>query len=217
MITINPFDARKIMEKIGKSMIFKVENLKAVEGYRAEQPLFITAMWGVCRKKNGIYMSPLLTVSDVSSLEEIFCHNAAASFFFWWTFVVTATLIALIPIFNNVGLSETGATSIFVLINGPLFLIYNWQMYLFSSKARKAGDKLWERGANVIVPSGCRKKVFVRTLKLWAGPFGAAVLSEVVNLTADDEMKLVHNGLKLGEEVIKFVKNESDSQGGRYL
>lgn len=206
MLTFNPFNVRKIGEKIGKSAFFKVESLRSVEIYRSEQPLFITTMMGVCRKKNGVYMSPLLTVSDVTYLQYVFHHSAAAMSLFSWTLIATAMLLALIPLLVDMGLSESGIMFIFWAIHGSLLLSCFWQMYLFRSKAKKAGDRLWDRGAIATVPAGCRKKVFVNSLKLWAGPVGASVLSEVIDLSGDEEVKLVYESLELGAEVIRLEK-----------
>ncbi|MDC5704756.1 hypothetical protein [Vibrio europaeus] len=200
---INPFDAKAIQDKANRNLFFNMEKLSFSScTYSPQSPLFFTTMAHVCYKENGKHYSPLLTQNEVNDLLKVTSYVSNFNFLFTSTFVVTSLMSPLIILVSN---HEILLTLYFVCM-GALFYFSMRNWFKFQSLAKEKADLYRNRQHRVVVASQFRKRTVIKNMKLWAGPFAAVVVSEAVDLSGSEELKLIHDGIDLGSEAIKLVK-----------
>lgn len=197
---------KKTQEMAGRNTIFQVDSLDSAGELRTDKPVFVTTMPNIFRIIDGELKSPLLSERDVENLLKIWKHQGKFAAYFSWTFIVTAIMIALMPIIVDVGLTSTEMMIILGSINGGLFVLAFNELFTFSSKSKKLGNELWNNSIHIKIPKTLRKKSFLKTLKLWSGPLAASVVSEGIDVFGSDELKIGHTSFEIGNEVINIIK-----------
>jgi hypothetical protein len=174
--------------------------------YETDKPLFITTIKDANKINSGNYFSPLLIDDDVNELLTAFKFNSNFNFYFLSTFLVTTILIISFPITIKLGINPI---IFFYLINIPLISLAFYNQFKFMSETKRIGAKLLIERPLVLIPDGCRKKSVVNSMKPWLGAFTCSLLSEAINVSDCDKLKLTHNIMEFASQSIPLIKKHN--------
>jgi hypothetical protein len=225
VILINPFDAKRIVQKLTQSSIVKIDKLDVGDSsddnteskeIKPNQDLFIALRAPLAKKVDGERRSVVLTETDVQEVLAAFEHGVRAHKLMAWSVVPIPLSVLWFPLVSNIE-SEFLALSLAmgpsVAIAGVLLCLSQIAFWRYMRELKRLADVYWDRGFVVSVPKHLNRAYFRNQLRVMSGPIAAFVLDEVINVVPNEKIKLTYHALDLGREVVNWPgqadKNEA--------
>ncbi|MCT4609427.1 MAG: hypothetical protein N4A70_09490 [Pelagimonas sp.] len=213
-MSINPFAAKKIYEQTAINSLLKLHSLSPPKDRDTQLVidgnLFVSATACVMKKKDGKFLSPVLSETDAQEIHDnlqFFVKGATSMV--WALIPIPLSAIAFplgeyIPEGWNEELILIGP---FVFAACLFFASCFINMGRFFLRQKELSDRLWKRGGAIAeIPKSYKKALLRKNLALWKGPVLAYAADEVVNIVPSDNLKLTYDALILGNDIISLIR-----------